>query len=376
MQEPVYLDYNAGAPLKASARAAMLDAFASAGNPSSVHAFGRAARRAIEAARRDVAALAGAPVSAVIFTSGATEANNAALSAHATGRVLVSAIEHPSILAAAPHARRLPVLASGVIDLTALEEALGGPEPPDLVAVMAVNNETGVIQPIEAVAPLTRRFGARLHVDAVQAAGRIPLDAQRLGIASVSLSAHKIGGPQGAGALVLLDDANFRPLIRGGGQERSRRAGTENVAAIAGFAAVAREAARLEEPAVLGPLRDHLEGLVTALAPETVVIAAASPRVANTTCLSLPGVRAETLVIALDLEGYAVSAGAACSSGKVKASEVLRAMGLEPEVAAGAVRVSLGWTTDRDAVAGFAEAWARVAGRLRAHGSSAQRVPA
>ncbi|MFZ1414911.1 MAG: cysteine desulfurase family protein [Defluviicoccus sp.] len=367
MQEPVYLDYNAGAPLKASARAAMLDAFAIAGNPSSVHAFGRAARRVIEAARGDVGALVGASPGAIIFTSGATEANNAALSARATGRVLVSAIEHPSILAAVPHAQRLPVLPSGVIDLTALEAALAAPDPPDLVAVMAVNNETGVIQPIEAVAALTQRFGVCLHVDAVQAAGRIPIDMRRLSIASVSLSAHKLGGPQGAGALVLLDDTRFRPLIRGGGQERSRRAGTENVAAIAGFAAVAREAALIEEPAVLAPLRDHLESLVTRLVPETVVIAAASPRVANTTCLSLPGVRAETLVIALDLEGYAVSAGAACSSGKVKASEVLRAMAVEPEVAAGAVRVSLGWTTDRDAVAGFANAWARVAGRLLVH---------
>ena len=376
MQEPVYLDYNAGAPLRASARAAMLDAFATAGNPSSVHAFGRAARCIVEAARRDVAALAGVSPSAVIFTSGATEANNTALKTSVGGRVLVSAIEHPSVLAAVPHAQRLPVLPSGVIDLTVLEQALAGPEPPDLVAVMAVNNETGVIQPIEAVAALTQRHGARLHVDAVQAAGRIPLDAQRLGMASLSLSAHKLGGPQGAGGLVLLDDTRFRPLIRGGGQERSHRAGTENVAAIAGFAAVAREAARLEEPAILAPLRDHLEGLVTTVVPETVVIAAASPRVANTTCLSLPGVRAETLVIALDLEGYAVSAGAACSSGKVKGSEVLRAMGLEPEVAAGAVRVSLGWTTDRDAVMGFAEAWARVARRLLAHGSRAHMVPA
>jgi cysteine desulfurase len=364
MQDRVYLDYNAGAPLKPSARAAMVDAFAIAGNPSSVHAFGRAGRRIVEAARRDVAALIGASPSAVVFTSGATEANNAALKTRASGSVLVSAIEHPSVLAAVPQGRRLPVLPSGVIDLTALEDALAGPEPPDLVAVMAVNNETGVIQPIEAVASLTRRYGARLHVDAVQAAGRIAVDAQRLGIASLSLSAHKLGGPQGAGALVLLDDANFRPLIQGGGQERNRRAGTENVAAIAGFGAVAREAARLEEPAILAPLRDRLERLVTALVPQTVVIAAASPRVANTTCLSLPGVRAETLVITLDLEGYAVSAGAACSSGKVKTSAVLQAMAVEPEVAAGAIRVSLGWATERAAIEAFVDTWARVAARF------------
>ncbi len=377
MQEPTYLDYNAGAPLKASARAAMVEAFAVAGNPSSVHAFGRAARRIIEASRRDVAALIGASPSAVIFTSGATEANNAALKAAAPGRVLVSAIEHPSILAAVPHEQRLPVLPSGVVDLIALEDALAGPEPAALVAVMAVNNETGVIQPIEAVAALACRFRARLHVDAVQAAGRMAIDMQHLGVASMSLSAHKLGGPQGAGALVLLDDAGFRPLIKGGGQERSRRAGTENVAAIAGFAAAAREAARLEEPAILAPLRDHLEYRVTTLVPETVVIAAASPRVANTTCLSLPGVRAETLVIALDLEGYAVSAGAACSSGKVKASEVLQAMGVAPQVAAGAVRVSLGWATDGAAVEGFAQAWARVAARLMPRrGGDDARLPA
>ncbi|VUX47778.1 Cysteine desulfurase [Candidatus Defluviicoccus seviourii] len=376
MQEPTYLDYNAGAPLKPAARAAMVEALAVTCNPSSVHAFGRAARRIIEAARRDVAVLLNAPPSAVIFTSGATEANNAALKAAAPGRVLVSAIEHLSILAAVPQAQRLPVLPSGVIDLAALEDVLAGPEPAELVAVMAVNNETGVIQPIAAVAALARRFGARLHVDAVQAAGRIPLDAQHLGVASMSLSAHKLGGPQGAGALVLLDDARFRPLIKGGGQERSRRAGTENVAAIAGFAAAAREAARLEEPALLAPLRDRLESLVTALVPETVVIAAASPRVANTACLSLPGVRAETLVIALDLEGYAVSAGAACSSGKVKASDVLQAMGVAPQVAAGAVRVSLGWTTDGAAVDGFANAWERVAARLVPHrGGDDARLP-
>ncbi|MDG4601625.1 MAG: cysteine desulfurase family protein [Defluviicoccus sp.] len=377
MQEPTYLDYNAGAPLKPAARAAMVEALAVAGNPSSVHAFGRAARRIIEAARRDVARLLNAPPHTVIFTSGATEANNAALNAAAPGRVLVSAIEHPSILAAAPHAQRLPVQPSGVVDLAALEDALAGPEPAELVAVMAVNNETGVIQPIEAVAALARRFGARLHVDAVQAAGRIAIDMQHLGVASASLSAHKLGGPQGAGALVILDGTRFRPLIKGGGQERNRRAGTENVAAIAGFAAAAREAARLEEPAILAPLRDRLEGLVTALVPETVVIAAASPRVANTTCLSLPGVRAETLVIALDLEGYAVSAGAACSSGKVKASDVLQAMAVEPEVAAGTVRVSLGCATDGAAVEGFANAWARVAARLVPHrGGDDARLPA
>ena len=377
MQEPTYLDYNAGAPLKASARAAMVEALAIAGNPSSVHAFGRAARRIIEASRRDVAALLNVPPSAVIFTSGATEANNAALNAAAPGRVLVSAIEHPSVLAAVPGAERLAVLPSGVVDLAALEDALAGSEPPALVAVMAVNNETGVIQPIEAVAALTRRYGARLHVDAVQAAGRIAIDMQHLGVASMSLSAHKLGGPQGAGALALLDDAGFRPLIKGGGQERSRRAGTENVAAIAGLAAVAREAARLEEPAILAPLRDHLESLATALVPETVVIAAASPRVANTACLSLPGVRAETLVIALDLEGYAVSAGAACSSGKVKASDVLQAMGIAPHVATGAIRVSLGWHSDGAAVEGFAQAWARVAARLvPRRGGDDARLPA
>ncbi len=377
MQEPTYLDYNAGAPLKPAARAAMVEALAVAGNPSSVHAFGRAARRIIEAARRDVARLLNAPPHTVIFTSGARAPTTAAHTAPAPGRVLVSAIEHPSILAAAPHAQRLPVQPSGVVDLAALEDALAGPEPAELVAVMAVNNETGVIQPIEAVAALARRFGARLHVDAVQAAGRIAIDMQHLGVASASLSAHKLGGPQGAGALVILDGTRFRPLIKGGGQERNRRAGTENVAAIAGFAAAAREAARLEEPAILAPLRDRLEGLVTALVPETVVIAAASPRVANTTCLSLPGVRAETLVIALDLEGYAVSAGAACSSGKVKASDVLQAMAVEPEVAAGTVRVSLGCATDGAAVEGFANAWARVAARLVPHrGGDDARLPA
>ena len=362
-----YLDYNAGAPLKPVARDAMLASLTVAGNPSSVHGFGRAARKRVEDARAAVAALVGAAPFEVVFTSGATEANNWALRGWPRRRALVSAIEHPSVRAARPDAEPLPVLSCGIVDLAAIERALAADPRPALLAVMAVNNETGVIQPLAEVAALAARHDAVLHVDAVQAAGRIPLEMTGCGITTLSLSAHKLGGPQGVGALVVGGNpGEFQALLRGGGQERGRRAGTENVGAIAGFAAAAGEAATLADVSALRALRDRLEAAVVHALPHSVVIAAASPRVANTSLIALPGVRAETLVVALDLEGYAVSAGAACSSGRVQPSTVLQAMGLPPSLAGAAVRVSVGWQCDEAMVDGFVDAWTRVGRHLLA----------
>lgn len=354
----IYLDANATEPLRPAAQAAVLAALAGVGNPSSVHAAGRAARRRLEDAREAIATRFGAPPGAVVFTSGGTEAD--ALAVHALGRgrrLIVGATEHDAIRAAAPGAAILRVGRDGVADLGALRDLLEG--PPALVCLMAANNETGVLQPVAEAAALCRARGARLHVDAVQAAGRIALDFAGLGADSLALSSHKLGGPAGAGALLLAPAApDLTPLIAGGGQERGRRGGTPPLPAIAGFAAAAAEAGGADR---LAPLRDAIER--AAVAAGAVVIGAAAPRLPNTTCLALPGVRAETQVIALDLAGIAVSAGAACSSGKVARSHVLDAMGLGP-LAGEAIRVSLPWSATEADVAAFAAAYRQVAERL------------
>lgn len=351
-----YLDHNATAPLLAEARAAARAALDLAGNPSSVHAAGRAARALVEDAREAVAASVGAAPADVVLTSGATEANATAL-AGAGGRVLASAVEHDSVLAWAEGAGRVRVGADGRLDLDDLARRLAGGPPPALVAVMLANNETGVVQPVAEAARLARAAGVPLHCDAVQAWGRIPFDLAGLGAASVALSAHKAGGPKGAGALVLAPGAACPALLRGGGQERYRRAGTENVPGIAGFGAVARLGAR--PMAGTGALRRRLEEGVLRAAPATEVVARGSPRLPNTSMLALPGADSETLVIRLDLMGFAVGAGAACSSGKVGPSHVLAAMGRGPDE--GAVRVSLGPATTAAEVDAFVAAWAEAA---------------
>lgn len=358
MIRPVYLDYNATAPLCPEAAAALEAALRETGNPSSVHVFGRRARRRVEDAREAVAALVGARPAGVVFTSGGSEANNLALSGLPSGRVLVSAMEHDSVLQAAPEARRLPVDAEGRVELHALAAALEEDGAPALVSVMLANNETGVIQPVAEIAALARARGALVHCDAVQAAGRLDIDLEALGVAALSLSAHKLGGPQGAGALVLAEGVAVASLIRGGGQERRRRAGTENVPAIAGFGAAA--AAVLDAPKPdpeLAGLRDGLETRLRALAPDLVVFGAEAPRLANTSCFALPGLSAETQLMALDLAGIAVSSGAACSSGKVEPSHVLQAMGADRETAVAAIRVSLGRATTAADLERFIEAW-------------------
>ena len=358
---PVYLDYNATSPLRPEARAAAIEALDRFGNASSVHGFGRAARRCVEEARDAVAALVGALPAEVIFTSGGTEANNLALNQGAGRWIFASAGEHPSVLNANDAVQPIPLTPAGQIDLAALEAALTVGGADCLVSVMIANNETGVIQPLGQVVACAKRFGAQVHCDAVQAPSRLDLDMADLGVDFLSLSAHKIGGPQGAGALVVRQGASLKPLLRGGGQERGQRAGTENVAAIAGFGAAAKAVA--EEPplsAQLAAWRAKLEARLKAMAPDVIIIGEESVRLANTCCFALPGLSAESQVMALDLEGVAVSAGSACSSGKVKTSHVLKAMGFDDPVSGSAIRVSLGWQSQAADIDALLEAWARL----------------
>jgi cysteine desulfurase len=358
----VYLDANATEPLRPEARAAVLTAFEVTGNPSSVHAAGRSARRILEDAREALAVRFGALAQNLVFTSGGTEAD--ALAIHALGagrRVIAGATEHDAVRAAAPGAMSLPVDRDGVADLGTLAAWLAD-GPASLVCLMMANNETGTIQPIAEAAELCRRHGAWLHVDAVQADGRIDVLLAALGAHSIAISSHKLGGPPGTGALLLAPDAAaITPLIAGGGQERGRRGGTPALPAIAGFCAAA--AASTGARRHLAPLRDAVEA--AAVAGGGIVCGGGAARLANTTCLAMPGVRADAQVIALDLDGIAVSAGAACSSGKVAASHVLAAMGLGA-LAGEAIRVSLPWNTTEADVAAFAVAYPRMADRLRA----------
>jgi len=359
MTPRVYLDWNASAPAWPAAAAAVAEALREGGNASSIHAAGQAARRRIEAARARVAALAGARADQVVFTSGATEANNQALRCAGRAAVLVSAVEHPSVLEAVPDAVRLPVDGDGVADLDALDRALAAAPAPALVSLMLANNETGVIQPVAEAAAVARRHGALVHCDAVQGPGRLPVDLAALGADLLSLSAHKIGGPQGVGALVLRDPGAAGRLIHGGGQERGLRAGTENLPGIAGFGAAAESILALDSgaAAAMAALRDDLERRIRALAPDAVVFGAGAPRLPNTSQLAMPGLAAETQVIAFDLAGIAVSAGAACSSGRVEAPAVLAAMGVPDALARCAIRVSLGWTTTPADIDRFVAAW-------------------
>jgi cysteine desulfurase len=370
-----YLDYNATAPLRPEVRAAMLAALDAHGNPSSVHAEGRAARALIESARAKVASLAGAKPENVIFTSGGSEANALALAAQ-TGEAwhcYISAVEHPSVLAGGRFYRgstsRIPVSGDGVIDLDVLaaelaKHHLGGWRP--FVSLMAANNETGAIQPVAEAAKIVHEAGGVLHTDAVQVGGRLPLDFAALGADMMTLSAHKIGGPKGVGALVLREGVPVEPLIKGGGQERRRRAGTENVAGIVGFGVAAEfAAAEVGRASELAALRDELEERALEVEPDTLVVSGRVARLPNTSCIAVPGTKAETLVIGLDLAGVAVSAGSACSSGKVEASHVLSAMGLLPELAQGAIRISLGFGTLSADIERFIGAWSELIKRMR-----------
>jgi cysteine desulfurase len=372
MSTPAYLDYNATAPLKPAVIEAVAAALAETGNASSVHRFGRLARRAVETAREQVAALVNAAPSAVVFTGSGTEANNLALH-QAQGRpVLASAIEHDSVLRAAPDAVRIPVTRDGVVDLEALDRLLAG-TPGALVVVMLANNETGVIQPVQGVVEVARRHGARVHCDAVQAGGKLALDMSALGVDLLTLSAHKLGGPQGVGALVVRAGLEPEALLQGGAQERRWRPGTENLPGIAGFGRACELAiADADWRERTGALRDRLEAQIAALAPAARVFGRGAERLPNTSCLTMPGVSNQTQLIALDLAGIAVSTGSACSSGKVGPSHVLAAMGIDPEEAASAIRVSLGWASTPDDVDRFVDAWSRLYVRTRRPATAAR----
>lgn len=360
-----YCDYNATAPLRPEAAAAMTRALEAGGNPSSVHRAGRGARATLEAAREDVARAVGARARDVVFTSGATEALHRALDAAAGAYddLIVSSIEHDALWEAETPARVVACGPDGVIDLADLDRALEGASRP-LVAVMLANNETGVIQPVADVARRVREAGGLLLVDAAQALGRIDLDLGALDAAYLVVSSHKAGGPPGAGALLLAPGAPYAIKRRGGGQEQGRRPGTENVAAIAGFAAALQ--ADVAERARIGALRDAFEAGLRRSHPDVAIFGACVTRLPNTTLFALPGLTAETALIALDLEGVAMSSGAACSSGKVKSSRVLAAMGVSPSLARCALRASFGWaSTERD-VARALDALSAVRTRLAA----------
>jgi len=358
-----YLDWNATGVLRPQARAAIAAALEVTGNPSSVHGAGRAARRLMEEARERVGALVGVSAQEVVFTSGGTEANTLALSPALGDSLLVSAVEHPSVRGGGRFAtvEEIPVSAAGVVDLAALERKLAGRTRP-LVSIMLANNETGVVQPVAEAAALVHAAGGLLHVDAVQGPGRIACDFNVIDADLMTLSSHKIGGPQGVGALVRRENLQLEPLIKGGGQERGARSGTENVAGVAGFGAAA-EAVRAgfaDEAARVVALRDAFEAGLKDITPEIVIFGAEASRLPNTTLFGLPGVKAETAVIAFDLEGVAVSSGAACSSGKVAPSHVLAAMGVNSELLNSGIRVSLGYATDDNDVQMILKAWAKL----------------
>ena len=363
MSQAVYLDYNATALVRPEAAAAVAHALEAGGNPSSVHAAGRGARATVEQARSAVADLIAAPASTVVFTSGGTEANALAVeSAVAAGarRLIVSAIEHDSVLesarASGAAVEILPVDESGVADLAWLAERLGRWDAADgkpFVALMLANNETGVIQPVQAASEIVRAADGWLHVDAIQAAGKIVIDSRGIGADTLSVSAHKLGGPQGVGALTFGPRATLSRRLHGGGQERGRRAGTENVPGIAGFGAAARAA----NPRELAPQAAWRDAVAARLkGAGCTIMGEAAPRLPNTLCFATPGYSSELQVMGLDLTGVMVSAGSACSSGKVKPSPVLTAMG-QGDLAACAIRVSGGWNTSESDWNRFAEAW-------------------
>lgn len=388
MTKRVYLDYNATAPLRDIARESMINVLNQVGNASSVHEEGRRARAVIETAREQVAALINVSPKFIVFTGGGTEANMTALSpelvaANKPGSnpedivLFISEIEHPCVLSGgrfrSDKIRKLPVSGEGVVILSDLEEILTtfkkeNPDTPFLVSVMLANNETGAIQPVPAIAELVHEHGGLLHTDAVQCAGKIAIDCQTLGADLISLSAHKTGGPQGVGALALGSGKLVigQPVLKGGGQELNRRAGTENVAGIAGFGAAAEEAANeLGAIKEIERLRDRLESELLVAAPELTIFANNIERLPNTSCIAVAGLTAETLLIALDLKGIAVSSGSACSSGKVDSSHVLKAMGVDGDLLQSAIRISLGWNSKEQDVDRFVTAWTDIYKKFR-----------
>jgi len=362
MSRYAYLDHNATTQLRPEALEAVTAALALTGNPSSVHGPGRGGRKIMEGARAQVAALVGAVPSDVIFTSGGTEANNLAMRGTGRLRLLVSAVEHPSVLNCGGEI--IPVDGNGVVDLVSLENMLGADDRPALVSVMLANNETGVIEPVAEVAKIAHRHGALVHCDAIQGAGKLAIDMTHLAVDLLSLSGHKIGAPLGIGALVvdgleMRHDLGLKASGFGGRHERGFRAGTENISGIAGFGTAAGSIqAMIDDMPRIGALRDKLEAAVRTIEPRSVIFGESVARVANTSFLTMPGTDSSTQLMAFDLAGVGVSTGSACSSGKVTNSAVLAAMGVDPDIAGAAVRVSLGWSTEAQDIDDFIAVWA------------------
>jgi cysteine desulfurase len=379
MSERTYFDFNATAPLRDEAREAVLRAFNETGNASSVHSEGRQARAKLEQAREQVAELVNVSADCVTFTSGGTEANHLAFAQAAprgASTILYSAIEHPSVMEAAKSAgadasiptRQIPVDQNGLLDVEALTEILKTTGGRPFVSVMAANNETGVIQPLAQISEVVKNAGGIVHTDAIQIVGKCLFDLSATGVDMATVSAHKLGGPQGVGAFVLSKDAAVTARQTGGGQERGRRSGTENVSGIAGFGAASVAATEEVTNGVsskLKMLRDGLEAKLLASGLDVSIFGTEAPRLPNTTCFSAPGLKAETLLMQLDLAGFAVSAGSACSSGKVARSHVLEAMNIDANLAAGAVRVSLGSSSTQAQVNSFADAWISAAQKTK-----------
>ncbi|WP_202899724.1 cysteine desulfurase family protein [Kordiimonas gwangyangensis] len=370
MKSMIYLDYNATAPIRENVIAAVAGAMATVGNPSSVHGMGRAARAKVEEARAQVAALANARPRDVVFCASGTEASNTVIRGAGAKSLILSPIEHDCVRAAAKESGlpvfKLKVNAHGVVDLADLAQKLEEAPKPALVSVMLANNEMGTIEPVAEIAEIAHAHGALVHTDAVQAAGKMMLDRKALGADYLTLSAHKIGGPQGVGAIILAPTAPLKALIPGGGQELSRRSGTENVAGIAGFGVAALECmADIGRMAELGAMRDRIEREVKAYGNDVVIVGEGAPRLPNTICIAMPGVKGETQVMHFDLNGICVSSGSACSSGKVKVSHVLTAMGYGADVAEASIRISLGYGTKESDVDAFLKAWTSLYDRIR-----------
>lgn len=359
----IYLDYNATAPMLPEVAEKMHALMGTPHNPSSVHDYGRRARAFVEDARRKVSQCAGAKGHEVVFTSGGTEANTLALNGLERVAHVVSAVEHVSVLKNVLQPKIVPVDNDGIIRLDALEEILKKMESKALVSIMLANNETGVIQPVKEAAEIVCHYGGYVHCDASQAFGKIPVDMQALNVDMLTVSAHKCGGPQGVGALIVKKGIKLSALQKGGGQEKGLRAGTENVAGIAGFGVAAEKAGKMD-----GALRDALEKNIKTFAPDAIIFGEKAQRLPNTSCIAMPGVSGETQVIDFDLKGFAVSSGAACSSGKVEISHVLLAMGVDEALASCAIRVSLSPMTKEFEVDAFIVAWKALyerIGRLR-----------
>ncbi|MFO1243492.1 MAG: cysteine desulfurase family protein [Rickettsiales bacterium] len=359
---PIYLDYNATAPIRPQVRAAMLHAMEEPANPSSVHGYGRAAKKKVEDARAVIGEALSVFPHEVIFTATGTEANTLALKGLPDRDLIISSIEHASVIKTAGEpVKVIPVWPSGVIDLDALDEMLAKTQKPALISVMLANNETGVIQPIAEIAAKVHAHDGLLHTDAIQAVGKIPVDAGLLGADMVSISAHKFGGPQGIAALIVRQPLELQKLMVGGGQELGRRAGTENVAAITGFATAIQLIAKDTWQKPIRDALDTMEQTMLAQVPGAQVLGKDSPRLPNTSSILMPKMKAETQLMHFDLAGFAISAGSACSSGRIEPSHVAKAMKVSDETADHVIRVSAGWNTNAEDIQKFTDVWLKLA---------------